>query len=504
LDLLPPARQKENEWTVAVDLTLSFDEVDTHGGHYGAQHDTALLKELAVDSADKPVTIVAQAVTRDDKDSQAKVNRFVIRDGKVEELPEAPAGSYSQDITDLLKLAGDYPAKRLGLVVTSHGEGGAGMRGEEGLLPLPEFERTVAQALQQTDHKKLDLLDFDACDMAQTSVLDHTHTLTTDLVASSDVEQGAMQRQDIWLRDLLHNPNMTGSELGDDIIAQATKGANVDTRFKRTGTPTLAHFDLQNGYEQFRSSLDKFGAAMQNVFTPDSARKQLAYLLDHPPAFYQANDYDQRTRFDLQILLMDIMSASYTKQLADKNKTLSNAARDLLGAKFLVTKSFTGASATNFNVMGGLSILLPAPDAFDTTKNAQRASVAGGLLEMTDAKEPIERRRYEADNLQEELDASKQFAGEKSPAQFDLDAIQQTINRLKKPKLGDAQIAKLDSRIHKTTAQMLQQEPFQSRWMRTKSEYDRDLSLYLESENDPGQWYDFIKQWYDWSRTQKP
>jgi hypothetical protein len=51
---------------------------------------------------------------------------------------------------------------------------------------------------------------------------------------------------------------------------------------------------------------------------------------------------------------------------------------------------------------------------------------------------------------------------------------------------------------------MLQQEPFQSRWMRTKSEYDRDLSLYLESENDPGQWYDFIKQWYDWSRTQKP
>jgi hypothetical protein len=106
------------------------------------------------------------------------------------------------------------------------------MNGTDSWMEVPELEKTLSQSLQGSGHAKLDLLDFDACLMGQSTVLDHMNSVADDVVASASYEKGSTQNLNAWLTDLLQNPEMDGEALGNTIVHDA-----VANTLRRPGRP---------------------------------------------------------------------------------------------------------------------------------------------------------------------------------------------------------------------------------------------------------------------------
>lgn len=240
----PPVKQ---EWTIAMYIATDF------GSECTIEKRTKKLQELAEGTKGKPVTIVVQTAAKN-KDGTYDVERFALKNGAIVKL-ESPGKTkgYAQDVEDLLKFTTKkYESKNLCLTLDSHGSGNGGLHGDVGDMSLADLNKAVKNGLKGTGHEKLDLLQFDACLMAQNGVLESTCDITKHIVASAEPEgtgAGAANADNRQLTELLKKPKMTAGELADIFVAQSKD--NPD--FK-----TLAHFDMEK-YQKFRKSLDTFG-----------------------------------------------------------------------------------------------------------------------------------------------------------------------------------------------------------------------------------------------------
>ncbi len=373
-----PAVKPENQWTVAVDLTLSpyIPATDGQKGYQlGGKSQLEQIEKLRKESINKPVTIIAQLVvpSSDSPSSppSSKLERFEIKNGKITKLKTEPSQGFSQDVKSLLALAASQePASKLGLIVQSHGDGAGGLDGDNGPTTLNKFVDAVKEGLQGSGHKQLDMLDFDSCLMGTSEVLDKVKSITSHVVASAELDEGNQyydaQNLKAILSDVLNKPAMTGGQLGDDIVAEANKGANGDVHHKNgsteSGTHVLAEFDLKH-YEHFNKAFNQFGKDLSQAMQNPANLKQIQKDIDDTFRYSAPTDQhqltDQQTR-DLKTFATSIEKDIKSGKIIDPKGDLLKSADGLLKAESQLVTSFHGDTYGHYNKLGGLSTFLPS------------------------------------------------------------------------------------------------------------------------------------------------
>jgi hypothetical protein len=390
-----PPEIKPKDWTVAVDLTTSL------GRGQGAEEKLTQLKSLAKETEGKSVAFVVhaeiaeaavqssgaqeQVIGADKTASQAAptdtaplTERFLIEDGKIVPLAPEKDENSGQDITSLLKDASQLaPSKHLGLILQAHGGGAPGIYTNLGAVTLDNTIGAISEGLQGSGHEKLDLLDFDSCNMGELKVLDASKNVASDVVASESVEiasaiPGAYDGQDLTksMRALLANSQMSGRELGDEMVSQP----NAD--LFRTGdgaaTPTLANFDMTK-YGDFQESLDHFGAALTKASNDGQAvdlEKEVQYTI--VPETGRV-DYQEHGR-DIRAFTQQILNDSKAGAFGDDGGALQQSATELLASMDkMVTSHHSDLPGANDNV-GGVTTPMPGKEIMDSKVLASELS----------------------------------------------------------------------------------------------------------------------------------
>lgn len=131
--------------------------------------------------------------------------------------------------------AATYPADHYVLILSDHGMGWPGGwsdptargRGADALplasamgdhLFLTELDRALAEIQRTTDIQRFDLIGLDACLMAHAEVFDALRPYARYAVASQETEPAVGWAYASFLRDLLKQPDMPASTLGQRIV----------------------------------------------------------------------------------------------------------------------------------------------------------------------------------------------------------------------------------------------------------------------------------------------
>ncbi len=131
--------------------------------------------------------------------------------------------------------AATYPADHYVLILSDHGMGWPGGwsdptargRGNDALplasamgdhLFLTELDRALAEIQRTTDIQRFDLIGLDACLMAHAEVFDALRPYARYAVASQETEPAVGWAYASFLRDLLKQPDMPASTLGQRIV----------------------------------------------------------------------------------------------------------------------------------------------------------------------------------------------------------------------------------------------------------------------------------------------
>lgn len=416
----PKAQEKQN-WTIAMNLQTDF------GGECTIEKRTKKLQELAGQTEGKPVTIVVQASVKDEESGKYNVERFVLKDGKVQKLKSpGESNDYGADIESLVKFATqNYPSKNLGLILDSHGHGNEGLQGDSSDVSMADLKKHVQSGLKGSGHEKLDFLQYDACLMAQNGVLEVSKDLANHVVASAQPEgvtADTAAADNTNLAALLKNPDMTPAQLADFCVEQAKDVEGFDT---------LAHFDMTK-YGAFRKSLDNFGDELSKIMAdpekedvlrkiihesfqygsqfsisgifgifgkdnpaqsgidlpnkpdkpPVSILELLPQLFERPFGRPHLEGIDVGSigrnlgngKRDLKDFAEKVIEAIDAGKLKDESNKLKEAAKQVLKDGAELTKSYFGRD--KHKNLGGLSVFLPT----SSTDNADAATIseAGG------------------------------------------------------------------------------------------------------------------------------
>jgi hypothetical protein len=392
---LPQAPVAEKDWTVAIELaaTIVPHQGNPEGG--GTERELPKLQALAKETSGKSVDFIVHAdrLTDDsglpcqllgemDKtvacmndalghwESQAVTERYFIHDGKIDKLPDAQYVDGAGDAEELLKEAGKLaPSKNLALIVDAHGSGNQGIFTNLGDVSLGDEMGAIQKGLAGSGHDKLDLLDFNACDMGEANVIDQSSKVAKDVVASSAVEFASRvadgQNVSEEMRTLLANSKMTGRELGEAMVKQAASGANGHGA--HNGTQTLANFDLSN-YDSFKDKLNGFGTALGAIAQDGGNMAQIQAEIEKtsvPESGMQDLHANDR---DLKAFAGNILADSQAYKFSGDTGPLEDAAKALIKSfDPLVTASF-GEKAKGYDKLGGMTAYLPGSEILDSDK----------------------------------------------------------------------------------------------------------------------------------------
>jgi hypothetical protein len=387
---------KPQEWTVAVDLAVNFDN------GLGGQHKLKQLKKIAELTKDKSVSIIAQVIvpnpaySKDKKEGGPEflLERYSIRDGKTTALKTVPSKGVATNITELLALASkEYPSNKLALHLDVHGEGNQGIHGDGGAATLKQVANAIERGLAEGKHKKVDLLDFDACLMGQRGVVAAVQRVARHVVASTEIEpvskekgEGAADGQNLQalLKGLLNNPKMGGDAYAEVIIEEAKAGANKERRKEsdkpvRNGTKTLAHYDLEH-YAEFQRSLDSFGENLCEAIKDASNRKAVFKAIRNtreiaPELITISGRHLVAHKRDLKDFAERIRSAVVNKEIKDPTGSLLKSARELLAKQTKLVKSYYGDEG--YEKLGGLCVYLPTEDFLNTEVRSREVTSVG-------------------------------------------------------------------------------------------------------------------------------
>jgi len=128
----------------------------------------------------------AYYITKDDK--LKELNSELIQDfGKVN---MADHNTLTKYVVDAI---GKYPADHVCLIMNSHGGGFTGIiaddSGKTGAMPIPQMREALENA-QKITGKKLDIIGFDACLMAEAEVAYELKNTANIMLASEETENG--------------------------------------------------------------------------------------------------------------------------------------------------------------------------------------------------------------------------------------------------------------------------------------------------------------------------
>ena len=179
----------ENDMTIFVNLAANRGLLNS------SLREDAEIQKLARMTKDSPVKIVVQvAMNRDrslnhlvatnddmiinnlgglDPDvSQIEVVRYEIANGSKKLLSSGHARGLTEDLADLLSADPEaMKANKIMLFDRSHGMAMHGLRGDAGNTPVDDLQYTLKNALTASGKSSFDVIDFDACLMANAQTL---------------------------------------------------------------------------------------------------------------------------------------------------------------------------------------------------------------------------------------------------------------------------------------------------------------------------------------------
>jgi len=398
---LNSAGQDRKDWTVAIELGSNLPGDKNNPTGWGADHKLQELKRLAKETEGKSVNFVVHAerpfdrkgkpcvpedgsgdgdkvaacVTKAEENGRAVTERYLIHDGKIDRMPDKHYRDAGQDIQALMKEAGKVaPSDKLGLIIQSHGQGKGGIKTGLGELPLDKTIDAIKGGLKGSGHEKLDILDFDACDMGNAEVLAKSSKVAKDVVASSGVEgatpAGDGQKITEAMRALMANTKMTGRELGETIVAHARDGINGKS--EENSTQTLANFDLEH-HGQFVGGMDRFGKALSETIKDPANLKAVQDIVEHTSMPNSGGEPFEAQDRDMKAFAKDVLDDIKSGKFKGDTRELQSAAEGMTQAiDKMATAQYADPAGDNGD-MAGLTTAIPGKTILD------RAELAKGL-----------------------------------------------------------------------------------------------------------------------------
>lgn len=419
------------EWTIAVDLTVTQQTSDGESGAIQKQEE---LKKLAEQTKEAKVTLEVQYLVPNENGEGGTLKHYQIKDGQITEKPDTESKGMAQDLEDLVARAShDDPSEKIGLIVQSHGTAQDGISSGKGnSASLDEVDQAISNGLAGSGHEKLDFLDFDACLMGSTATLEKTKDLAENLVASAQLE-GAMPGADgqdlnAALSELMKDPSMDGYELAEKFVDEAEKGSNnASTKGKPDGTSTLAHYDLSK-VDDLNSSLNTLGNTLAELAQDPNNKAVLQQDIEESTRYGAVNDRfevrDLQNR-DLKEILNNIKQSLDSGELSDPSGKLAKDLEKAMAAEDSVSASnYTappdGSGDLDPNKIGDLSIVAPSQNFNDVNDAGERQNMlnlfgqgfTAESLNKVSSMDVVSRNQEKAKGMYEQLLATTDGANE--------------------------------------------------------------------------------------------
>lgn len=376
------------EWTVVLDLTTDFDH--NKDGSFNRMKE---LEQFAEKTKGTSLAVVVQAAYRIPPNppvpygvaykSEYRLERHVVKDGKITPVFTGKSNGYAQDLEDLVGYASkNHRAPKMALIMDTHGLGNEGLTGDTGTITLSEFVKRVQGGLKGSGRDKFDLVDFDACLMAQNGVLEHVGVVTDRVVASAETEPAKGISLIPPLEILMKKPQTDARELGRIIVNEGRiRAAEFEAKGLRAPLPTVASLELKN-YAEFRTSLDDFGDKLVAASRNPETKAAIVQIIDNTFR-YKGNDSDDVDQADLKDFTQRIVSAVDDGRLPDNDRVLKRSALAVQAKLGELVDAFYGHK--EFEHTGGVSVFLPTWYHRDPTYVAETKVMSGRLLHITAA-----------------------------------------------------------------------------------------------------------------------
>lgn len=242
------------------------------GGNPGDKAHGGGILETIIDmtSKDKKVETVKRFyVTKEDTPSEK------ITSPEIMDLGEKDMGD-AKTVSDFLEWGiKKYPAEHYAVVLFNHGAGFAGVLSDEksgNLLDMNEL-KSVIDGAAKVAGKKIDLVDFDACLMAQTEVAHAIKDGASYMIASEETERGSAQPLDKIIKDLQEGSKEKA--LSPEDFAKLFVYESFHQPNSEILTATLSAVDLGKIDKVVNSSDELAKALMAGTVDPSLIRKDI-------------------------------------------------------------------------------------------------------------------------------------------------------------------------------------------------------------------------------------
>lgn len=392
----PPQKK---DWTIAVHLAGTLPGDKDRPQSFGAERQLEEMKRLAKETEGKSVNFVVHAERLVDNQGnlcevmphnsqkadcfsnavdahRERTERYFIHDGKIEELPEVKYKTAEDNLAGLLKDAGKLaPADKIGLFVQSHGVGSDGLDTNQGKISLKHTVAAIENGLKGSGHDKLDILDFNACDMGTAKVLDQTGKVAKDVVASAAAELATntndAQNMPAAFRALMDNSKMSGKELGEKIVQQSSEGKSGEGL--QNAVKTLANFDMDK-YVDFKKELDRFGSSLADASLDPANLRVIKGAIDKTTVPESgAPDFEAHDR-DVKHFANNILEAVRAGKFKGDTSGIEQSANDLLKSYDSMATAQFGEKTSKYDQLGGLTVHLPGKEITDSRETARLLS----------------------------------------------------------------------------------------------------------------------------------
>jgi len=223
-----------------------------------------------------------------------------------------------------------FPGEHIALIIGDHGGGTAGAVADDrdggyGMMSPKELEKAIKDAEAQTG-KKLDVLGFDCCLMANTEVAYQLKDTADYLVASEESEGGLGWPYNNVLNDkvlagiqeaLKHKINVPPKEFAKKITEEA-EGVQGDL-------PTMSTIELSK-MDNIGKAMVTFSQSILDTDTPMSELKSLVYKTQDFSGFKDIYDFSQKvaesktiTDEKLKAAAKDVMASIGSAVIAEQH-----------------------------------------------------------------------------------------------------------------------------------------------------------------------------------------
>jgi hypothetical protein len=228
----------------------------------------------------------------------------------------------------------NYPSDNYDVILWDHGGGpvhgfGNDIRG--GFLSLHELYDAFSACKLIKDGKKFEIMDFDACLMANAEVITVLGGFTEQFVGSAETEPGAGQEYFSWLTTLLLEPYIDGATLASYIVESTLLYYNYNNG-DYVEDVTLAAIDTKEFYDKILPGLIEIEDILISEAKTKSGKNGRYNFYDELYSLEGAFSYDygESSLFDLGNLLcaLSVTQTEFDNTEDEETETLSNAYTD--------------------------------------------------------------------------------------------------------------------------------------------------------------------------------